>query len=228
MTNRWMNGIDVSEYQGEINWKRVKETGIDFAYIRAGVGVTKDKQAVRNVSVSKLRGIPRGVYIYFKPELSVEKQAKILLDASVGCELIPMIDVEHHGDLTPKEIVASLTKMIDIVEKAIGKAPIIYTGKWFWDARVKSKKFGRCPLWVSQYIYYSTQDYKKNPVPTDPRAWGVYARTKLKPATIAGWKKWSAWQFSAGFNGVGKNYGMHSADLDLNLVPPVAYNSMLL
>ena len=227
MANRWMSGIDISEYQGDINWARVKQMGIDFAYIRAGVGITKDKQATRNVSVSKLRGIPRGVYIYFKPELDVAKQAKILLDANVDCELIPMIDVEHHGDLTPKEIVDALTKMVDIIEKAIGKAPVIYTGKWFWDARVKSKKFSRCPLWISQYFYYSAQEYKNNPVPVDPRVWGVYARTRLKPDLIAGWDKWSAWQFSAGFNGVGKRYGMQSADLDLNLVPPASYNSML-
>lgn len=221
-----MNGIDVSEYQGDINWAKVKSAGIGFAYIRAGVGVTIDKQAKRNITVSKLRGVPRGVYIYFKPELDVAKQAKILLDAHQGCELIPMIDVEHHGDLTPKQIVAALTRLVAIVEKAVGKPPVIYTGKWFWDARVKSKKFGGCPLWVSQYVYYSTQSYKVDPVPVASQAWGAWARLRLKPAVFGGWSRWSAWQFSAGFNGVGKRYGVQSRDLDLNVVPPEVYKTL--
>jgi lysozyme len=221
-----VNGIDVSEYQGDINWAKVKTSGIGFAYIRAGVGITTDKQAKRNLTVSKLRGVPRGVYIYFKPELDVARQAKILLDAHVGCELVPMIDVEHHGNLTPKQIVAALTRLVTIVERAVGKPPVIYTGKWFWDARVKSKKFGRCPLWVSQYVHYSTQSYKSDPVPVAPAAWGAWARLRLKPAVIAGWSRWSAWQFSAGFNGVGRRYGMQSADLDLNVVPPEVYRTL--
>lgn len=217
MTQMHIPGIDVSQYQGNITWAKVAQAGIKWAYIRANCGTRVDTHVSRNLKLSKKRGIPRGVYVYFKPEQDVAKQARILLSYNTDCELEPMIDVEHHGDLKPKEIVAALQQIVDIVTTATGKPPVIYTGAWFWNVRVKSKKFGHCPLWVSQYVHYDTQSYRIHPVPDDPKDWTKYAYKHPRPKPIIGWSKWLYWQFSAGYNGVGKKYGMESRDLDLNL-----------
>ena len=61
------NGIDVSEWQGEIDWQKVKEDGIDYAIIRAGYGKfasQKDKMFDRNMAEAEKAGIGRGVYWY--------------------------------------------------------------------------------------------------------------------------------------------------------------------
>lgn len=61
-------GIDVSQYQGTIDWERVKASGIDFAIIRCGYGMNQtdqdDNQWLRNVSECERLGIPYGVYLY--------------------------------------------------------------------------------------------------------------------------------------------------------------------
>ena len=54
-----IKGLDVSEFQGEINWERVKNAGYQFAMIRAGYGFnTIDKQFQRNASECNRIGLP--------------------------------------------------------------------------------------------------------------------------------------------------------------------------
>ncbi len=62
-----LKGIDVSKYQGEINWEKVKDSGIQFAIIRAGYGketYQKDPKFETNYNNAKAVGIPIGVYWY--------------------------------------------------------------------------------------------------------------------------------------------------------------------
>lgn len=60
-------GIDVSVYQGDIDWAKVKQSGIEFAILRAGYGKVisqVDKKFVKNYDNAKLHGIPLGAYWY--------------------------------------------------------------------------------------------------------------------------------------------------------------------
>lgn len=61
-------GIDVSSYQGDIDWQKVKEDGIEFAIIRIGYGndlvYQDDSKAIRNMDMCELYNIPYGVYLY--------------------------------------------------------------------------------------------------------------------------------------------------------------------
>ena len=62
-----MKGIDVSVHNGNIDWNRVKNAGIQFAILRAGYGKVasqKDKQFENNYNGAKLAGIPVGAYWY--------------------------------------------------------------------------------------------------------------------------------------------------------------------
>ena len=74
-----LNGIDVSEFNGAIDWARVKASGrVDFAIIRSGLGWTdgdialrRDKSFIENIRGCEANGIPYGVYHYsycLKPE----------------------------------------------------------------------------------------------------------------------------------------------------------------
>jgi GH25 family lysozyme M1 (1,4-beta-N-acetylmuramidase) len=79
MSTTW-SGIDVSEWQGIIDWNKVKAAGLQFALIRAGYGNTLsypnqiDKQYVSNYNKCKAAGLPVGVYFYCYAETVADAQ----------------------------------------------------------------------------------------------------------------------------------------------------------
>lgn len=82
-----LSGIDVSEHQGTIDWKKVKAAGIDYAMIRAGFGWEEiddqtDASLVQNVTGAKQAGLPFGLYHYSYADTVEEakKEAEFLLD----------------------------------------------------------------------------------------------------------------------------------------------------
>ena len=62
--NNWKKGVDVSSYQGKIDWDKVKKDGVEFAIIRIITSKGKDSQAERNMTECDRLGIPWGVYTY--------------------------------------------------------------------------------------------------------------------------------------------------------------------
>ncbi|MCA9580173.1 MAG: hypothetical protein KC416_00175 [Myxococcales bacterium] len=151
-----LNGIDVSHWQGKINWDAVKGDGISFAIIRASHGTgTIDKEFDRNWAEAKRVGIKRGVYQYFEPGQDPVAQANLMLDMMGPFEpgdLPPVIDVETTGGLGAAAVVASITKWIQTVEAATGVKPMIYSGLYFWKDNVgNSTAFKDYPFWIAQY-----------------------------------------------------------------------------
>lgn len=84
-----MNGIDVSKHNGTIDWQKVKDSGVEFAIIRAGYGKSasqKDVQFERNYAECKRLGIPVGVYwySYALTPAEAEAEARIFLQTIAG------------------------------------------------------------------------------------------------------------------------------------------------
>ena len=103
MTAKYLTGIDVSQYQGNINWKTVRDAKIDFVHMRSNVGTKQDTYMKDYCSKA---GLPFGLYVYIKPEEDVVMQMRMMLDnhKQTGATLIPQIDIEHHGEKKPKEL----------------------------------------------------------------------------------------------------------------------------
>ena len=86
------NGIDVSAWQGDINWAKVKASGVEFAILRAGIGREAsqiDKYFEKNYREARAQGIPVGVYWYSYAN-SVERvlqEAKACLTVLANREL---------------------------------------------------------------------------------------------------------------------------------------------
>lgn len=219
-TTNYLCGIDVSEYQGAIAWKKVASYKFDFAYLRSNVGTKEDARLEYNSKRAKNNNIPFGYYVYVKPELDAEMQISMLLDAhyKYGATLVPQIDVEHHGNLHPRLVRKCVDHIVLRATQELGKPPAIYSGDWFWNSRVKSRKHGNCPLWVAKYVQYSPKEFEQNGVPIPPAEWANWALSFEQPKPLKGWSDWDIWQFSAGYNNCGKRYGMVSNDLDLNIM----------
>jgi len=184
-------GIDVSKWQGTINWPAVAGDGVRFAFIRVSDGTGYiDQKFGANWSGAGAQGILRGAYQFFRADESVEAQAQIVLDhlAEHGAgELPPVIDVESADGQTAATIAANVGRWIDIVEAATGRSPIIYTGRYFWDGSVKSDAFADRALWIAHWT------------------------SAACPGLPTPWDDWDFWQYSA----TGRVAGI-SGDVDLN------------
>lgn len=149
-------GIDVSYYQGVIDWARVKAGGTAFAFIRLSDGARfRDPKFASNWDGAKAAGVIRGAYQFFRPNQSVEAQAQLVVSA-IGRyqpgDLPPVLDVEATGGLSASNIAGKIKIWHDLVKAGTGATPIIYTGKYFWRDEVGgSKAFSDNVLWIAQY-----------------------------------------------------------------------------
>ncbi len=184
-------GIDVSKWQGTINWAQVKAGGVQYAFIRVSDGITTiDEKFPANWAGAKANNIPRGVYQFFRPNRDAIEQARIVIDHldmyGMG-ELPPVIDVEATGDQTPAVVAQQVGLWIDEIETTLGVRPIIYSGSYFWDDNVKSTAFSDYPFWIAHYTSASC------------------------PRLPAAWADWTFWQYSS----TGTVSGI-SGDCDMN------------
>jgi hypothetical protein len=101
-----LKGIDVSKYQGTIDWEKVKASGIELAFIRVSDGVSAiDPQLRANWANAKAAGVKRGVYQFFRPSQDPVAQANRVINALDDLDendLPPVIDVEATAASVPR------------------------------------------------------------------------------------------------------------------------------
>jgi lysozyme len=150
-----VEGIDVSYYQGTIDWAKVKASGRVFAIARISDGTYMDTKFDANWPAMKSVGLIRGAYQFFEPATDPIVQANIVI-SKVGKladgDLPVTCDVEATGGQSAATIISHLHTWMDAVEKGTGKKPIIYTGKYFWQDNVaNTKEFNDHILWIAAY-----------------------------------------------------------------------------
>ncbi|MCA9520708.1 MAG: hypothetical protein KC609_07040, partial [Myxococcales bacterium] len=163
-----LKGIDVSKWQGTIDWDKVAADGVIYAFIRVSDGFTLDGQFAFNWAEAKRVGVIRGVYQFFRPGKDAVDQANLLLDqmGPLGDDdLPPVLDVEAIDGQGPEVIVAKIHQWVSTIETALGRRPIIYSGRYFWNDNVGTTDFSSYPLWIPAY----------GPTcPTLPNAWSEW------------------------------------------------------
>ena len=132
-----IHGIDISKWQGEIDWREVKRAGTAFAYMKATEGGDHlDERFHLNWEGARQAGVPRGAYHFMFWCRSAEEQAawfkrNVPRDADA---LPPVLDAEWngHSKTCPKRIAPELARqkiaiMLKAMREHTGKKPIIYT-----------------------------------------------------------------------------------------------------
>ncbi len=154
-----VKGIDVSQYQGNIDWKRVSNDDIKFAFVRASAGLATDKKFRVNAQGAHNNGIPVGAYHYatFSNTADAQKQAKyfVKLLKSVQITYPVVLDLEQNqatGRVSKSKLTAAGIAFMDIVKQA-GYKVMLYSNENFFithiDAKtVQSKGYD---LWVANY-----------------------------------------------------------------------------
>lgn len=199
-------GIDVSEYQGSIDWQQVGASGKSFAYIRAGDGSSYDDPDFQsNWNGARAAGITRGAYLFFEPSMDPGAQAGLLEQQLrsvhfVQGDLTPAIDVETTDGEPASTVVANLQTAVSDLGSYLGVLPVIYTSPDWWDNTIGSSAFTKDPLWVAD--------------------WCGSCSSPSLPASGWGGNGWSAWQYSD----AGSVPGIQgSVDLDQGGDSPLPY-----
>ena len=181
-------GIDVSEYQGNIDFNAVKNSGKSIVYIKATEGVTYvDPNFATYYSNASNAGLNIGFYHFFRPDDDPRQQAQFFINTigswNPNCRYA--IDLEITDGYGPEELTSMAIEFLEEVAALTGKNVVVYTYTNFANTSITSA-LGAYPVWIAEY--------------------GVNA-----PSNNAIWSSWIGFQYSesGSVNGI-------SGQVDLN------------
>ncbi len=176
-----VHGIDVSKYQGNIDWAAVRDSGVQFAWIKSTEGGDRiDSKFQANFEEAKEAGVPRGAY-HFVYWCRPWQEQMAWFEQNVPVEpdmLPPVLDVE----LTPtsptcrrtlyrEETVREMRAMLEEMERHYGRKPVIYSTVDFYAGILAGGALNDFPIWVRS--------------------------TKYHPAVRYAGRKWHFWQYQS-------------------------------
>lgn len=167
--------IDVSDWQGQIDWAKVKADGVVGAIIRYGDGNILDTRFKENMQNAKANGLHIGSYIFSraKTKADAEEEATKLFNACkpYGCDMPLYIDLEVASNAKYTNTVAQafIAKI-----KALGGRPGVYANLNWWNNYLKPTAQMSFAMWLAQYN--STMDYKPK---TDVGMWQYSSSGKV-------------------------------------------------
>lgn len=189
-----VHGVDVSRWQGDIDWQRLRTRGANFAFIKATDGGDHlDPMFRTNWRKSKEAGIRRGAYHFFYWCRPASHQADWFIRnvPNDPDALPPVIDVEYNGEskcrmrLSRAQVLEKMQVFMDRLERHYGKRPIIYTAPDFYKDHL-SGELQDYPFWLRAVAQHPSKVYPD--------------------------RKWLFWQYS----GSGLSHGVEGK-IDLNV-----------
>ena len=168
-------GIDVSRWQGAINWQTIAAQGYRFAVIRATVGnYYTDPRFYENWRGAREHNLLVTAYHVVKPKQTAESQINRLFEVleKHKPDLPLVLDVELTDDQPRATITSVVRECATRITEHTGRAPVIYTGSWFWTPNIAhGPEWAEYDLWIAHYGVSSPT------LPTD-------------------WTEWKFWQYS--------------------------------
>ncbi|KRB58670.1 glycosyl hydrolase [Rhizobium sp. Root708] len=189
-----VHGVDVSRWQGDIDWPKLQSQGANFVYIKATDGGDHlDPMFRKNWRNAHAAGLKRGAYHFFYWCRTAGEQADWFI-RNVPREanaLPPVIDVEWNGEssckrrVSPEKVREKMQVFMDKLERHYGQRPIIYTAPDFYRDNLKGA-FMDYPFWLRSVAAH--------------------------PSKVYPGRKWVFWQYS----GSGISHGVDNR-IDLNV-----------
>lgn len=172
-------GIDVSAYQGEIDWQTLEKQNVSFAFIKATEGSSfVDEKFAFNFENAQKTGLAVGAYHFFSYDSSGKTQAENFINNVKAFEgmLPPVVDVEFYGDkeknLPQREDVdRELKDMLIRLEEHYGQKPIIYATEKSYKLFI-SGDYNEYDIWIRNVI--------SKPRISDKRDWTFWQWTNRK------------------------------------------------
>ncbi|PZO64214.1 MAG: glycoside hydrolase [Paracoccus denitrificans] len=185
--NHQIHGVDVSRYQGNVNWNAARAAGINFAFIKATEGADHSDPAFRTYwEGTRAAGIPRSAYHFWYHCRSGAEQAAWYI-ANVPREpgmLPPVLDMEWvHTSRTcrvkpsPQQIVAEANVFLDTIHRYYGQRPVVYTTVDFY----RETNIGRLN---AEFWLRSVADHPRNIYPGQRWTFWQYTGTGTAPGFV--------------------------------------------
>ena len=172
-----LEGMDVSVYQGEIDFSAARESGIQAVYIRSSYGSRGvDGRFRQNCAGALAAGLPFGLYHYLSAtdpdgaRREAEHFASLIRSQPYSCR--PALDFEGHRELSAGQATAVVLAFLERVEELTGHRPMIYADHSTASAQLE-EPVAQYPLWLAQ--------------------WGV------EEPGLEGtpWSEWAGWQYTS-------------------------------
>ncbi|MBY0688689.1 lysozyme [Microbacterium marinilacus] len=170
-----VRGVDVSSYQGEIDWPELEAQGLDFAYIKSTEGSSfVDTRFEANWSGALDTELLVGAYHFMSFETPGERQAEHVIETVPDDSTMPVaVDVEFYGDYfehppSRAEVDAILVPLLERLESHYGVPAVIYATPEAYDR-------------------YIVGAYADNP---------IWIRSVVLPPRLADGRDWTIWQYS--------------------------------
>ena len=189
-----VKGVDVSSYQGDIDWEKLSAEEISFAFIKATEGSSfVDKYFSYNFEAAQKTSLAVGAYHFFSYDSDGSTQAENFINTVQPYEgmLPPVIDLEFYGDKeeNPPErekVAKQLQTMLHLLEEHYGQKPIIYATE-------------------ISYELYLADDYK---------GYDIWIRDVISSPRLSDDRDWAFWQYTnreqlKGYNGKEKYIDMN-------------------
>ena len=185
-TSGRLEGIDISHWQGTIDWAKVRAAGKKFAYIKASehTSFVDDKYAT-NRSRAKSAGLKVGAYHFARPnsgttDAYAEADHFIRTADWTSGELRPVLDLEDTGGLSSSALQTWVKAFLQRVHDRTGVRAVIYVSPAFWSNKMGNStwfaKNGYDVLWIAHW---------------------TTAKSPSVPAESWGGKSWTFWQYTS-------------------------------
>lgn len=175
-TDHPIQGIDVSRWQGQVDFALVAAAGVSFCFCKATEGLQHvDPRFAANWPAIAAARLIRGAYHFARPGTDAADQADFVFDTvrPEAGDLPIVLDLEKDDGLPPAAVRAWTETFVARLRKRLGVPPIIYTGFYFWRDEAGDGDALDCPLWLAAYV-------------DDP--------ARYVPAA---WERWSFWQYTS-------------------------------
>ncbi|KAM3108643.1 GH25 family lysozyme [Phormidesmis sp. 146-33] len=152
-----LEGIDVSYYQGDIDWPTVASQGVFYGFAKATEGASSsDPSFAKNWAGMKTFGLVRGAYHFFRAGKDPIVQANNFLQQIKGnyepSDLPPVLDLEILDNLDAATVINRAAQWLTAIESATGRKPLIYTYPVFWEEKLgNTTRFSSYPLWIANF-----------------------------------------------------------------------------
>lgn len=163
-----IHGIDISHYQGKIDWEQltnamIKGCPVRFVIIKSTEGSSRlDENFRENFNQARDFGFIRGVYHFWSNKSTAREQAYYFLDQVhlTDGDLPPVLDIEHKpADKSVEDFQRDVLTWLHIVEDKYHVKPIIYTYYKFKEQYLSAPVFEDYPYWIAHY-YVDKVQYK--------------------------------------------------------------------
>ncbi|SFU88408.1 Lyzozyme M1 (1,4-beta-N-acetylmuramidase), GH25 family [Polaromonas sp. YR568] len=174
-------GIDVSHFQGAVDWTQVAGSGVAFCFMKATQGTGDVDPCFKdNWPGSFAAGLTRGAYHFGLPGIDAQAQAQFFFDTVTRLnglapdDLPPVLDIETANGADAQTTLQWVLDFTTRADKLFGRQTMIYTDNGFWQSLAAlpgCAPLAARPLWIADY-------------------------DAGRPAVPSPWQAWSCWQYS--------------------------------